>query len=68
MTYTCKFHIYRENNLFARKSCEGCTPDVINNPKCPDYAPVKLKDFEKLKGHFFTAVSKLEEKTVNVNK
>ena len=59
-TYTCKYHIYRTTGLFARKSCDGCTPDIINNPHCPNYAPVELKYMEKL-GRVFTAVSKLEE-------
>jgi hypothetical protein len=61
MTYTCKFHIYRENKLFARKSCEECTPDVINNPNCPDYAPVELKDFLQLKGRNFNVVKRLDD-------
>lgn len=59
--YVCKFHIYRTNKLFARKSCEGCTPDIINNPNCPEYAPVEFKDFAQLKGRFFTAIKSLEE-------
>jgi hypothetical protein len=62
MTYVCKFHIYRVNNLFARAECSGCTPDVINNPNCPKYAPVSVADFEQLKGRFFTAIKKLDPK------
>jgi hypothetical protein len=41
--------------------CEGCEPDAINNPKCPQYSPVAIKDFEVLQGRFVQAVSKLEE-------
>ena len=60
--YVCKFHIYRTNKLFSRKECEGCTPDVIHNKDCPNYAPVSIADFEQLKGRFFKAVEKIEER------
>lgn len=54
--YNCRFQIYRRTGLFARKNCEGCSPDPVNNPKCPDYSPVALKDFEKVEGRTFVAV------------
>ena len=57
--YVCKFQIYRVTGLFQRESCKDCTTDVINNPKCPSYAPVELKDMEKLGRRF--NVSKLEK-------
>jgi hypothetical protein len=60
--YVCKFHIYRTNQLFSRKECADCTPDIINNKNCQNYAPVSIADFEKLKGRFFKAVEKIEER------
>lgn len=56
--YNCRFQIYRKTGLFARKSCEGCSYDAINNPKCPSYSPIAVKDFEKIEGRSFVAVSR----------
>jgi hypothetical protein len=60
--YNCRFQIYRRTGLFARKNCEGCSPDPVNNPKCPDYSPVALKDFEKVEGRTFKSITKIDSR------
>jgi hypothetical protein len=63
--YNCKFQIYRRNGLFARKECDGCEPDAINNKFCPKYEPVALKDIGTLEKRTFQAVRILEEEVKN---
>ena len=51
--YNCKFQLYRDRNLYARRECEGCSPDAVNNPNCPNYEPVNLNHFWHIKKRGF---------------
>jgi len=38
-------------NIVKDYGCAECAYDAINNPKCPDYYPVKLIEFEVIDNH-----------------
>jgi len=59
--YNCKYQIYRNSNLIAKSECKKCTADVINNPNCPSYEPINIRDFEEMEERCFMVVSKLED-------
>jgi hypothetical protein len=44
-----------KHDSVPRYQCHDCLTDVVNNPKCPNYRAVSLKEMGKLEGRTFNA-------------